>query len=245
MRFFPLALAAACSLSVTACGRPSTETFSFDCTNGAQRLELVDVTNSRQSEVLVTSVLEHLKAVAEEAADCESRFTVIAYGSSAAASEVLFDGVLSPAGATEIARDRQISATVRPVLAEVESNLTASLVTLQSDVSDPVAAFTLIGDWLTSSDGTGVRKVDILSDMIGTTGALNMNSPSIDPSVVITQHLPLVELPELSGVAVVMEGVGQVASNPQPPTDFLEAVRALAQALCEATGATCTTVTTR
>jgi hypothetical protein len=99
----------------------------------------------------------------------------------------------------------------------------------------------LVGDWASNRDGELLEAV-VYSDMIATTGLLNMNNPDFDAEA-LTANLGAAGLPDLSGVSVSISGVGVVSGPNQPPTDFVDAARLVATRLCEATDAACSVTT--
>jgi hypothetical protein len=103
--------------------------------------------------------------------------------------------------------------------------------------TDPVAGFIAGADdahRLTSGD---TDTVVILSDFLATTGCL-VPDPDVgapDPAEIAGGCS---DLPDMAGLDVAVAGVGR--SDPQPSTEQVDRLIAIAEQVCEGTGATCT-----
>lgn len=229
-------LAASCTTS-------SVGAFDYDCPEGKLvQLSLLDLSSSGRAEDVLSERLDAIQVDAERVADCGGSLAVVAWSLSSAASTVLFRGDLATSGATEIGRDRKIEKKTLETMESIRAGLKGAFEKIDPTGSNLAGAFALAADQkLTLKDGENLE-VRIYGDAISTVGPDSIN----DPMITIEQASRLVESlapVDLIGVSVTLVGVGKTGGALQPPQDYINVVRAYADAMCRHSGATCTILT--
>jgi hypothetical protein len=216
--------------------------FDYECPEGASlvRVSLIDLSKGGLDEALVGERLDSVQVDAERTADCDGSLIVVSWAGSSASAEVLFDGPVPVAGATEIGKDRKIPGAVDKVMEEVRANLNGAIESSGQQGGDLVGAFTVIAD-VVGGDGRAIW-VNVYTDGVSTSGDAPVNDPNLSrsdvDSLVAAQNMP-----GLEGVKVALRGIGRVAGSVQPPQDYIDLVQTYAMGLCEATGAACSVST--
>lgn len=178
--------------------------------------------------------LAALKSAAEKVAVCGGgRLKVVVFGPSPAATVVVFDSQLHPAGATTNARFLRIPAIVADTLRMVETELPAAFRQLTPDGADPVAQLTLARDFAQQLEDGGVVFV-----LIETSGMTRVATPGLTPEMAkeFGEH---VTTPDLDGAFVTIAGLGHVGSGAPPSTGLVDAIHTYYSTVCQRTGATC------
>ncbi len=228
---------------VAGCSTSSTGAYQYDCPEGKLvQLSLLDVSSSGRSEDVLGERLDAIQVDAERVADCEGTLSVMAWSLSSAASTMLFRGDLATSGATEIGRDRKIEKKISETMESIRTALTGAFEKIDPTGSNLAGAFALAADQkLTLKDGEFLE-VRIYGDAISTVGSDSINSPMITVEEVnkLVENLTPVDL---DGVRVTLVGVGKTGGSIQPPQDYINVVRAYADAMCKHSGATCTILT--
>lgn len=240
--------AVACSIVAASCsgslgGGPGA--FDYSCPEGSSlvQVSLVDLSKGGLDETLIGERLDSVQVDAERAADCDGSLVVVSWAGSSASAEVLFDGAVPVAGATEIGKDRKIPGAVKKVMDEIRANLNAAIEASGQQSGDLVGAFTAIADVVGREGGEGRAVwVNVYSDGVSTGGDAPINDPNLTRSDV-DSLLAAQNLPGLEGVKIALRGIGRVAGSVQPPQDYIDLVQAYAMGLCEATGAACSVST--
>ena len=181
-----------------------------------------------------------MRSEAERVAVCGGTLKVVAFSSSTAAIVTLFDGRLEAEGATQNARLRRINRTVDPVEKAVAEAWDSAEAELPGDGSDVLGQLTLAGEHFAQRPDATHRAL-ILTDGVQTTGTVVVNSPDFT-SAVATDLAARVPVPDLSGVTVIVAGLGQVVGDP-PPSEFVAALNTFFTDTCARTNATCQVVT--
>jgi len=108
---------------------------------------------------------------------------------------------------------------------------------------DPLAALQLAGECLAGSDAE-IKKLIVIDSCLGTAGLINYaesNFFDADPASIVQQLSDKQELPRLSGVDIIFQGLGQTAAPQQElPAGSRNKVIALWTAICQASGASVT-----
>jgi len=223
-----LAMSGCALVSIAERGQPS-----YQCPVGRPLVTLdeLDLSGASRSRPLLTQRLNVIQSDAERAAYCQGRFSAIAFSSSTAANAVVYDAVLSPSGATQIARNRVIPGLVKSVMDSVRSNVQAAMTNLPSNATDLTAAFVLGTDQIALHGRGAAVRITILTNGITTTGPAQINTPglTIAQAVAAADEAPPANL---TGADVLIEGIGTVAGSVQPPSDYVASVRAYARELC-------------
>ena len=207
----------ACALVLASCSGSlgsASSAFDYECPEGASlvQVSLVDLSKGGLDETLIGERLDSVQVDAERAADCDGSLVVVSWAGSSASAEVLYDGSVPVAGATEVSGQQ---------------------------AGDLVGAFTVIADVVGREAGDGRAVwVNVYADGVSTGGDAPINDPNLTRSdvdaLVAAQNLP-----GLEGVKIALRGIGRVAGIVQPPQDYIDLVQAYAMGLCEATGAAC------
>ncbi len=196
-------------------------------------LAFLDLTASGRDESLLSERLDVLQVELERAVDCDARATVLGFTNSTAAHTVLLDRAFDLEGATEIARDRQIPDAIDSVMTEIRSNVDGSLDRLPADGSDINAMFVLAAEH-SATITTPDTSIEIygFTDGISTAGPVNLNTAdlSTQQAIDLAATIPASDLHSVD--AVVIRGISKVAGTAQPPTDYVDAVKAHLTELC-------------
>lgn len=207
------------------------------------QLSIIDVSESGRDEKLIGERLDAVHSDAEFATDCDGTLVVMAGSGSVANADVLFSGRLSTSGATEIGRDRKIPEAVEATMEEIRTALNDTLASGSPQGNDLTAMFALVSDVATqfANDDVDLR-ANLYTDAVSTTGGAVINEPGLDRATVL-ELVAAQPMPRLEGVSISVRGVGRVGGAVQPPQDFVDVVTDYARGLCEATGASCTVLT--
>jgi hypothetical protein len=236
------------SLALTSCSlatAPGAQLTGITCPAGRALVTMdeLDLSGLSRSRGLLAQRLDVVESDAEHAAYCQGRFTVIAFSTSAAANVVLYDALLAPPGATQIARDRETPLLIKDVMVSVRTHVQGALRRLPSNGTDLAAAFTLATDDVALFGHRAAFNLTILSDGISTTGPASINTPNLNSAQAVAEA-DQAPPADLAGAHVVVEGVGTVAGSVQPPSDYVEAVRTYVNELCRRSRAASCLVTT-
>jgi hypothetical protein len=178
-----------------------------------------------------------LTDIATNVAVCGGHLHVDAFAGSAAASRVVFDGDLKPAGATQIAQLRQVPDLVKSTMQAIEAGISTATKSLSPDGSDITSQFGMAAEFgnQISANGKHRLKVDILTDGVQTVGVvLNTGTLTAATATDLAKTAPVVELP--AGTAVKISGLGKIAGA-AAPTSYVQAIQAFYLTYCHRTGA--------
>jgi hypothetical protein len=244
---------------LTACGLTAgSSDYDYSCpedTNGDALplavLGFLDLSASGRSEPILSERLDTLQVELERVADCEGRATVIGFSDSTASNVVLLDRHFDAEGATEVARDRDIPDTINTSMDDIRANIDGALKRLPADGTDVSAMFVLAADQLSGLDQGTAIEMYAFTDGISTAGSVNLNDPELTPSTAVELADAAVQVDLSRLVRIDVRGIGKVAGDVQPPTDYVAAVSAYVTELCrqatgDTNGAKCTvrTITT-
>ena len=225
------------------CSTSSAGAFDYECPNGKIVLfSLLDLSSSGRTDDILAERLNAIQVDAERVADCEGTLVVTGWSLSSAASTTLFQGDLATTGATEIGRDRKIERVVSETMDSIRDALPDAFAKIDPKGSSLSGAFALAADRNLSLKDGEYLEIRIYGDAISTVGPDSINDPSItldDVNTIVGSLAPV----DLNGVNVTMVGVGKSGGIVQPPQDYINIVRAYADAVCRHTGAVCTTLT--
>lgn len=239
-RFRLIAATLMLPLLIAACGLAETGgDYSYTCPeadNGddsfLEVLAFLDLSASGRDEAILADRLDVLQVELERVADCEGRATVIGFTSSTAAHSVLLDREFHAEGATEIARDRDIPELIGPAMDEIRENIEIALDKLPADGTDVNAIFLLAADRLGSVNSASTVELYGFTDGITTAGDSNLNQPELTSEQAV-ELAHLATATDLTGISrVEIRGVGKVAADAQPPSDYVNAITAHVTELC-------------
>lgn len=237
-----LALGVAVPVLGSACSTSEASDYTYSC--GARpllQLSLLDVSPSGRERSILGERLNAIQVDAERVADCDGELVVVAWGGSASTSQVLFANPIRTTGASEIGRDRRIPEAVNLVMDEIRGSLNNLLPVTRPGGHDLLAAFSIISDFVRSRSGQSLDLgVHVYADGIATTGSALINVPGLTEDRV-DEIVAEQSMPDLKGITVEMFGIGRLGGDVRPPQQVVESTLYYAQALCEATGAACST----
>ena len=210
------------------CERPGTITYAA-----------VDVSGSARRRAILEGHLDVVRAAARRAGACGGHLRVAAFSSSIAASAVLFDAVLAPEGATDIARSRRLPGVVDDAMRAIESNLSGALDALPAHGTDVSAQLTHAAEIWDQLGRSRPLDVYVLTDGVATAG-VDLHR-ALRPAA--AKKLALrPSVPKLHGARVTFAGIGRHAGAPNA-SSFVEVLKTYWRIVCRRTGATCRVVT--
>jgi hypothetical protein len=243
---------------LTACGDPADARQATDQLRANQRLaetcpdgqELAafvgaDLSGTGRDGSIATTRDDIIEDIVRRVAVCSGRLRVVAFSASSAASLMVFDGELRPAGATQIARLRKVPELVESTMPSIVAAMREAAVRLPAEGSDVTAQFGAAAEYIGQLDsgmpGAHRLEVILLTDGVQTSG-VTLNTADLTAAVAqdLATRLPAPSLP--AGSAVTIAGLGRVA-GPPPPTTYVDALKAFYDAYCRRTTAACTVVT--
>ncbi|MBT1003953.1 hypothetical protein KIH31_15285 [Paenarthrobacter sp. DKR-5] len=215
------------------------------CPSGSTRTAYVadDVSTSSNTPDAATARAAAVKDIATRVAVCGGNLRVDAFTSGAAASRIVYDGTLDPAGATEIAKLRKVTGLVESVMGEVETGLAAAARQLP-DGSDITSQFALAKEYAAQKAVSHKIQlsVDLLTDGVQTTGVV-LNTPALTnaSAVSLAKTAPVTVLPATTTVRI--SGLGKTGGG-AAPTTYVDALKTFYSTYCTRTGAaSCEAVT--
>ena len=213
--------------------------YDYDCPEGGLvQVTLVNLANGARDEAIVSERLDGIQVDVERAFDCDAQFTLAAWSSSSASNVVLFDGLLTTKGASEIGRDRKIKEAAEEVMAEIRVEMEEALAIIDGSKSDMTSAFAIASDRFQVTPTGVFKRLTVFADGISTTGTAENNSPALTEEDMIRLAKTLTPV-DLAGVEVAILGVGRIAGTEQPPEDYVSKLRVYLSEMCGLTGATC------
>jgi hypothetical protein len=220
------------------------QTLAKTCPHGAELEEYAgwDDSASGQQATITTARMAVLKDIATEVAACNGHLHVDAFTGSAAASAVVFDGDLKPAGATEIARLRKVNALVDTTMTSIKSGLTTATKTLSPNGSDITSQFGMASQFYDQLTGHVELHVDLLTDGVQTVGVV-LNTKHLTPSTAANLATTATVMPLPDTAVVKISGLGKTAGS-APPTSYTDSLVTFFHTYCKRTGAaSCVAVT--
>ena len=206
---------------------------------GDRRLTVVMIDGSAtQADTgLLAEQAALVAAVAGDVSEECGRLRVERFRGSASDVDTILDRELTPDGATEGARARNRTDVVADVRRAVEEAVSASPA---RGGSDPLGAIAR-GARLLNQDRRDRRQLVVVTDGVQSHGP-NLATAELSPATAVRFVDGAGTLPDLSGIDLVVTGVGRV-SGPKPPTSYVnglvafyaEACRRAQAASCEVT----------
>lgn len=198
-------------------------------------------TRSQRGKTITDTRLDRTRRFLQTAAACSTTATVDwSQGQTQVTS--LYSGTVRKEAETEIATARlsnkRIDEDVMPKIAEGIAALTRTDAPV---ASSPSGAFDIARDVF--ADGQpGVLVV--VDNFVAQGDGTDVDDAAFDTDAARTLAARA-SVPKLASVTVTMEGVGVTVDSTPAPDDWVRAVRAYADALCEKTGATCRPASTQ
>lgn len=215
------------------------------CPSGAILASYVgtDVSGSSRTPEVVAARAAAIKDIATRVAVCGGNLRVDAFTASAAASRIIFDGPLDPAGATQIAKLRKVDDLVESTMTRIQAGTVEAAQALASG-SDITSQFALAEEYAAQKSAAGKIKltVDLMTDGIQTTGVvLNTAALTRASATSLARTAPVTTLPK--GTVVTISGLGKTTGAPAP-TSYVDALKTFYSIYCTRTGAaSCVAVT--
>lgn len=239
-----IVLGSACSTSVPSGGLADLETIAKHCA-GAQRMSLIasDESDTSRGATSQPGRLQVIRNEVARTAVCGGHVRVTMFSGSVV-GQVVFDGDLTTAGATETSRLRKVPKLVDQTMATIGRGLPAARASLPGDGTDITGQYEVAAEYFAQQGAAGkaMRTFTMLTDGISTIPA-EVANPEF--TVARARELAESETPAtIPGVAVRMIGVGRTAIGEQPPSSYVDAVKAFQSAVCAKTeAASCLIVT--
>ncbi len=240
------ALAATAAIGLTACsakngGELATlQKLAASCPHGRTLGDLVsyDVSGTaRGSSAIASERDDTIRQIATEVAVCSGHLRISAFSSSAAASMIVFDQDLAPAGATQIARLRKVDALVDSAMRAIALGLVSAAGTLPSEGSDITGQFALASQYIRQvGPADHALHLQILTDGIQTVGvSLNTSRLTETAAASLARTATVSPLPADTEVSVV--GLGRTSTK-AAPSAYTDALVTFYTNYCHRTGTT-------
>lgn len=198
-------------------------------------------TDSQRGQVISDARLQMVGAFLRTAAACNARATV-RWVPSQTQVTTLFDGPVRKDGETDIivARlsNKVIDEVALPQVTAMVGELTAKPA---PKGSSPIGLFDVAAD---DAAAGGPVVVVIMDNFVAVGQGVDLNSPDTTEASA-RRAAQGSTVPDLSGAAIVMTGVGVTADGTPAPDDWVRSIRAYADALCAKSKATCSPATTQ
>lgn len=200
-------------------------------------LVMVDGSATQAGDTAVAEQVDLVASIARQASEACGRLRVERFRGSASDVDTVIDADLTPPGATGATRDRNRDKVVEGVRATVERALAGSPA---RGGSDPLGAITR-GARLLAQDRHRGRRLIVVTDGVQSHDP-DLATPDLSPATAARFLDAAGPLPDLSGIDVVVTGVGRVAGA-KPPTSYVNGLVAFYTQACErARAASCRVV---
>ena len=202
-----------------------------------------DVSGSMASPTFSTQRERMVMDAAEQVAVCGGHLKVLVFSTSSARTGVLYDGQLTPTGATENSRLRRSLKQARDIANEVEKNYAGTPGKLSPNGSDILGTYLLAGQYFSQlGDGYGSKVFLLDTDGFATSG-VQISGQAMDPAQAKALAAKA-DVPALPGVDVTVAGLGEETGGAAPDTAVVAGLAAFYDAVCAKTkAASCTSVT--
>ncbi|GAA0993434.1 hypothetical protein [Subtercola frigoramans] len=214
------------------------------CPKGQQLASIIEIdgTSSGRSTTSDTERLSIVQEITTRTVICGGHLTISAFSSSSGSTSTIFDGDVSVAGETDIAKLRRVPDAVDQVMTEVKANYGKSLAELPEDGSDIIGIYRVAAEQKLQLGDHYKMAETILTDGEQNVGGINLDTDVLtkDTAVELARSIPMPQLPD---VDITVAGIGRVAGDPLPSSK-IEALIDFYDALCAQTGASsCLSVT--
>jgi len=229
---FRLAITVVALVAVSAACSQVKSLATGDCTGDKPFvLVMVDGSATQSDPALIAEQVDVVEAIARRTSDECGRLRVERFRGSSSDVDTILDRDVTPDGATAGNRDRNRDDVLAEVRQAMEQALAASPA---QGGSDPVGAIGR-GARLLGQEPRDHRQLIMVTDGIQSSGpnlaneGLSVANASAFVDLVGT-------LPDLTGIDLVVTGVGRV-TGPQPPSAYINALVAFYEEVCRRTGA--------
>lgn len=192
---------------------------------------MIDGSATQADDGLLAEQAELVAGVAQATSEECGRLRVERFRGSASDVDTIVDREMTPKGATDGARDRNRAAVVEEVRRAVQEAVVASP---PRGSSDPLGAIAR-GGRLLNQDKRDHRRLVVITD------GVQSHEPNLATAeLTATTAARFVDaagpLPDLSGIELVVAGVGRV-SGAKPPTSYVNGLVAFYNEVCRRSGA--------
>jgi hypothetical protein len=194
-------------------------------------LVMVDGSATQNDPELIAEQVDVVTSVAQQTSDECGRLRVERFRGSASDVDTVLDRDVTPEGATDSNRDRNRDELLAEVRQEVEQGLAASAA---QGGSDPVGAMGR-GARLLGQEEREHRQLIMVTD------GIQSSEPNLaTEELTVASASSFVDqagtLPDLTGIDLVVTGVGRV-TGPQPPSSYINGLVAFYEEVCARSGA--------
>ena len=203
-----------------------------DCTGDKPFvLVMVDGSSTQNDPERIAEQVDVVDAVARQTSDECGRLRVERFRGSASDVDTILDRDVTPEGATDGNRDRNRDDLLIEVRQEVEKGLAGSPA---QGGSDPVGAIGR-GARLLGQEERERKQLILVTDGIQSSEP-NLATDTLTVATASSFVDQAGALPDLTGIDLVVTGVGRV-SGPQPPSSYINGLVAFYEEVCERSGA--------
>lgn len=194
-------------------------------------LVMVDGSSTQDDPALIGEQVDVVEAVAREASEECGRLRVERFRGSASDVDLILDRDVTPEGATAANRDRNRD----DLLAEVRQTVEEGMASAPAQGgSDPVGAMGR-GARLLGQEDREHKQLILVTDGVQSSEP-NLATEELTAATASTFVDQAGTLPDLSGIDLVVTGVGRV-SGPQPPSSYINGLVAFYEEVCSRSGA--------
>lgn len=249
-----VALAAATVMACSSCTAPATSgsqgnltALAKDCPSGRSMATLVEVdgTGSSHGDDILAGRMAIVRDEATKVAVCSGQLRVAVFTSGVSATKVIFDAVLAPQGATQIAQLRRVPELVDAAMKQIDAAYPQVVASLPQTGTDVTAVFRSGAEY-TAQVSAGKSPAPQVSLVVLTDGVQNLGLPLDQTTLTDEQAAKLAAgtpTVPLDGVVVTFAGIGRV-DGAEPPTSYVEALKVFYRKVCETSrSSSCTVVT--
>ena len=194
-------------------------------------LVMVDGSSTQNDPDLIAEQVDVVESVARRTSDECGRLRVERFRGSASDVDTLLDRDVTPEGATAGNRDRNRDDLLEEVRKEVEDGIAASAA---QGGSDPVGAIGR-GARLLGQEDREHKQLILVTDGVQSAEP-NLATEELTAATASSFVDQAGDLPDLSGIDLVVTGVGRV-SGAQPPSSYINGLVAFYEEVCERSGA--------
>jgi hypothetical protein len=194
-------------------------------------LVMVDGSSTQNDPALIAEQVDVVAAVARQTSDDCGRLRVERFRGSASDVDTILDRDVTPDGATASNRKRNRDDVLTEVRQAVERGLAAAPA---QGGSDPVGAMGR-GARLLGQEDRKRRQLILVTDGVQSSEP-NLATEALTAATASSFVDQAGTLPDLSGIDLVVTGIGRV-SGPQPPSSYINGLVAFYEEVCSRSGA--------
>ncbi len=194
-------------------------------------LVMVDGSSTQNDPALIAEQVDVVESVARRTSEECGRLRVERFRGSASDVDAILDRDVTPEGATSSNRDRNRDELLEEVRQEVEAGMAAAPA---EGGSDPVGAMGR-GARLLGQDDREHKQLIMVTDGVQSSQP-NLATEELTAATAKSFVDQAGTLPDLSGIDLVVTGVGRV-SGAQPPSSYINGLVAFYEEVCSRAGA--------